>query len=136
MLRAALLCCALPTLASASWRDPPLAASSIFSLDGSDWSVTGEGRGFSPKCTGGASAGPDDGCCEYENGVDFTAGSVDYDNGNGVTAIAYALISRDAASSARRRRAAPRLCGRRRRPDLQSHTRRGPHHLRRPSVSS
>ena len=91
MLRAVLLCCALPSLGVASWRDPPLAASSIFSLDGSDWSVTGEGRAFSQKCTGGASAGPDDGCCEYEQGVDFTAGPIDYDNGNGVTAIAYAL---------------------------------------------
>ncbi len=91
VLRVALLCALLPSLAVGTWRDPPLAASSILSLDGDDWSVTGEGRSFSPKCTGGATAGPDDGCCEYEGGVDFTSGSIKYDNGNGVTPIAYAL---------------------------------------------
>ena len=91
LLRVAVIGGALPLLSSATWRDPPLAASSILSLDGSDWSVTGEGRAFSPKCTGGATAGPDDGCCEYEHGVDFTAGSINYDNGAGVTPIAYAL---------------------------------------------
>ena len=55
----------LVPVTSASWMDPAIAASETFSLDGSDWSVTGEGRAFSAKCTGGASSGSDTGCCDY-----------------------------------------------------------------------
>ena len=76
----------LPGLGMASWRDPPVAASEAFSLDGSDWTLTGEGRAFSPRCTGGATAGPDDGCCNFESGVDFTSGST-----SSATGVAYAM---------------------------------------------
>eukprot|EP01050_Picozoa_sp_SAG11_P020083 SAG11_NODE_3324_length_2523_cov_1.315182_1_plen_575_part_00 len=81
----------LSAVAEASWRDPAIAASEIFALDGSDWTVTGEGRAFSAKCTGGATSGSDTGCCNYEPDTDFTSGSANYDNGAGVTGVAYAM---------------------------------------------
>ena len=42
-----------------NWRDLPVGADTITMLDGDDWTVTGAGRAFAKKCTGGSTAGPE-----------------------------------------------------------------------------
>jgi hypothetical protein len=89
LLRSVCCCVSLLPLAVSTWRDPEIASSSTFVLDGSDWTLTGEGREMARQCTGGvrwAGDVPDDGCCNFVHGVDYTAGSTFK-----TTGVAYAM---------------------------------------------
>ena len=70
VLRAALLSALLPSLAVGTWRDPPLAASSILSLDG-DVERTGEEG--AAQVHGWGDCWSRRWLLQYESGVDFTA---------------------------------------------------------------
>ena len=62
---------------SQHWRESTLGANQILTLDGGDWRVDGEGRGFSASCTGGGpTPGSDSGCGVCEANINYTAPAV------------------------------------------------------------
>jgi hypothetical protein len=133
LLRVAVIGGALPLLSSATWRDPPLAASSILSLDGSDWSVKdARSRQSAPA---EPRRGPTTAAVSTSTALTSQPAPSTTTTAPASRPSPTLSISSAAASSAQQRRVAPPLCGRRRRPGLRSPTHRPRRRPHRPSAS-